>query len=204
MWIFGPVFGRVTDLYGPTPVLVPCSILCVFSLCMLSLSTEYYQISLSQGIGFGLGAGGIFTTCFVVAGQWFVKRRGLAVGIVSCGSSLGGVIFPFLVNRVIEDVGFAGAMRDITLFEGLLLLVACVLVKARLPRKKWNSNLKWFDAKILTAKSFGLYTLGAYLACGGFGPHSTSFLYSLRLLVSRQRFPSIGLLLSSNNFRFLN
>ena len=130
---------------------------------MLSLSTEYYQILLSQGIGFGLGAGGIFTTCFVVAGQWFVKQRGLAVGIVSCGSSLGGVILPFLVNRVIEDVGFAGAMRYIALFEGLLLLVACVLVKARLPRKKWNSNLKWFDAKLLTDKSFGLYTLGAYL-----------------------------------------
>ena len=130
---------------------------------MLSLSTEYYQIFLSQGLGFGLGAGGNFTTCFVVTGQWFVKRRGLAVGIVSCGSSLGGIIFPFFVNRVIEDVGFAGAIRYIALFKGLLLLVAYVLIKTRLPRKKWNSNLKWFDAKVLTDKSFGLYTLGAYL-----------------------------------------
>ena len=167
MWIGGPFFGRITDSYGPTPILVPCSVLCVFSLCMLSLSSKYYQIFLSQGLGFGLGAGGIFTTCFVVAGQWFVKRRGLAVGIVTCGSSLGGVVFPFLVNRVIEEVGFAGAMRYTALFIGILLSVACVLVKARLPRKKWNPDLRWFDLKMLMNRSFGLYTLGAFLVMWG-------------------------------------
>ena len=167
MWILGPFFGRITDTYGPTPILVPCSILCVFSLCMLSLSHEYYQIFLSQGLGFGIGAGGIFTTCLVVAGQWFVKRRGLAVGLVTCGSSLGGVVFPFLVNRVIEDVGFAGAMRYTALFIGILLAFACVLVKARLPRKNWNADLRWFNFKLLTQKSFGLYTLGAFLVMWG-------------------------------------
>ncbi|KAL8699515.1 MAG: hypothetical protein Q9201_005966 [Fulgogasparrea decipioides] len=163
MWILGPVFGRVTDSYGPTPIMIPCSLLCIFSLCMLSLSTKYYQIFLSQGLGFGLGAGGIFTTCFVVSGQWFVKRRGLAVGIVTCGSSLGGVIFPFLVNELTKDIGFAGAMRYTALFEAVLLAAACILVKARLPRKKWNPDLRWFDFRLLVDKSFGLYTFGAFL-----------------------------------------
>ena len=167
MWILGPFFGRITDSYGPTPVLIPCSILCVFSLCMLSLSSVYYQIFLAEGLGFGLGAGGIFTACFIVAGQWFVKRRGLAVGIVACGSSLGGVIFPFFVNRLIQDVEFAGAMRYTALLIGILLIFACVLVKARLPRKKWNPNLRWFDYKLLMEKSFGIYTLGAFMVMWG-------------------------------------
>ena len=167
MWILGPFFGRITDSYGPTPVLIPCSILCVFSLCMLSLSSVYYQIFLAEGLGFGLGAGGIFTACFIVAGQWFVKRRGLAVGIVPCGSSLGGVIFPFFVNRLIQDVEFAGAMRYTALLIGILLIFACVLVKARLPRKKWNPNLRWFDYKLLMEKSFGIYTLGAFMVMWG-------------------------------------
>lgn len=141
MWLLGSIFDRITDSYGPTPVLFPCSILCVFSLYMLSLSTEYYQIFLSQGLGFGLGGGGIFTTCLVMAGQWFVKQRGLAIGVATCGSSLGGIIFPFFVNRVIEDVGFGSAMRFTALFIGFLRFVACFLIKARLPKEKWNKDL---------------------------------------------------------------
>lgn len=89
MWILGPVFGRITDSYGPRLVMIPASMLCVFSLFMLSFSNLYTQIFVAQGLGFGLGAGGIFNTCLVATGQWFVKHRGLATGIVTCGSSLG-------------------------------------------------------------------------------------------------------------------
>lgn len=42
MWILDPFFNRITDFYEPTPILVPYSILYIFSLCMLSLSSDYY------------------------------------------------------------------------------------------------------------------------------------------------------------------
>ncbi|KAL9081760.1 MAG: hypothetical protein Q9159_007051 [Coniocarpon cinnabarinum] len=167
MWAPGPLFGRLTDTYGSPPVLYPCSLLCVFSLCMTSLCDKYYQIFLAQGLGFGIGAGGVFTCSFVCVGQWFVKRRGLAVGLASAGSSLGGVIFPLFVYKLIGEVGFNGAIRYTALLVGILLAGSAFLVKGRLPRKKWDWKAKWFEFRLFSDPKFAAYTSGCFLVMWG-------------------------------------
>ncbi|TGO57198.1 hypothetical protein BCON_0068g00290 [Botryotinia convoluta] len=148
MWLPAPLFGRLLDTYGPTPVLIPCSVLCVFSLCMTSLCHKYYQIILAQG-------------------QWFEKRGGLALGIVTAGSSLGGVIFPIFVNKLIDEVGFYGTVRYVALLIGILQVCACFLVRARMPHKKWNKEAKWVDFTLFKDPTFALYTVGAFLVMRG-------------------------------------
>jgi nitrate/nitrite transporter NarK len=129
---------------------------------MTSLADEYYQIFLAQGIVFGIGAGGVFTSAMVCVGQWFVKRRGLALGIAACGSSVGGVIFPVFLNRIVEERGFYGAVRYTALFIGILLAGSCFMVQSRLPRKAWNGKAQWFDLSLFKEKQFALYSLGAF------------------------------------------
>ena len=160
MWAPGPFFGRVVDAYGPAPIYYPCSLLCVFSLCMTSLADEYYQIFLAQGLGFGIGAGGVFAGSILCVGQWFGRRRGLAAGIAVAGSSVGGIIFPIFVNEVKEQVGFYGAVRYTALLMGILLAISCVLVRSRLPRRKWNRKARWFDATLFKNPVFAFYTFG--------------------------------------------
>ncbi|KAF2115917.1 major facilitator superfamily domain-containing protein [Lophiotrema nucula] len=167
MWLPGPLFGRIVDTWGPAPVLFPSCVLCVLALCTVSLAEKYYSIFLAQGLAFGIGSGGVFTASFVCVGQWFVRRRGLAIGIASSGSSLGGVIFPIFFDRVQRQVGFKGAVRYTALFIGILLAVSCFMVKSRLPRKKWNPDQKWFDLAMFKQKQFAVYTIGSFLVMWG-------------------------------------
>lgn len=42
-----------------------------------------------------------------VISHWFKERRGIALGLMATGSSCGGTIFPIMVTRLINDVGYA-------------------------------------------------------------------------------------------------
>ncbi|KAI1084230.1 hypothetical protein F5B20DRAFT_593347 [Whalleya microplaca] len=113
----------------------------------------------TYGAGLGLVA---YLRQLSSVGQWFVDGRGLAIGIASTGGSLGGVIFPVFLDRVRKAIGLNGAVRYTALLMGILLAISCFLIWARLPRKKWNPNLKWFDLTLFTDKQFAFYSLGAY------------------------------------------
>jgi MFS family permease len=53
-----------------------------------------------------LGCGGIFSATPAVVAHWFQKRRGLAMGLVATGSSLGGTVFPIAVKYLLPRVGY--------------------------------------------------------------------------------------------------
>lgn len=68
---------------------------------------------------------------------WFNKKRGLAYGILSTGSSVGGVIFPIMISRLIPAVGYGWAMRISAFLILFLLVLASLTVKSRvLPNSK--------------------------------------------------------------------
>lgn len=66
------------------------------SLFMTSLAKEFWQTMLAQGVGIGIGTGLIFLPALSVISQYFLKRRSLALGIVTTGSSVGGTYLAFL------------------------------------------------------------------------------------------------------------
>ncbi|RBQ70032.1 hypothetical protein FVER14953_02422 [Fusarium verticillioides] len=133
LFMFGPAVGKMIDVYGCRKTLLPFSIMAVFSVCMLSLCTKYWQVMLAQGVAFGFAAAGLSLPAMATATQWFSTKKGLAVGIVSAGSSLGGVIYPCMIPRLIEEVGFATAVRWTALLQGVLLVIANALCTSPFP-----------------------------------------------------------------------
>ena len=49
----GGFVGRLCDAVGPRIIMLPGSILLCFAIMMTSLSKEYYQFMLAQGVLFG-------------------------------------------------------------------------------------------------------------------------------------------------------
>ena len=92
MFAGSPICGKVFDSFGSRGLLIFGLFFHVFGVMMISLSSEYYQFFLAQSICSAMGASAIFWGANNSVGTWFARRRGLALGIVSSGSSIGGLV----------------------------------------------------------------------------------------------------------------
>lgn len=158
-------------------------------MALLSLCRTYVEIFLAQGVGFGIGASGMFACAMVACGQWFTKYRALAMGIVTSGSSIGkvapystlcalgmivetnsyakcragGVIHPIYIRILIQKIGFPGAVRYTALVIGICTAISCVTVATRLPSKNWDRESSFFNVGLFKKSAFTMYCVGSFL-----------------------------------------
>lgn len=83
--IAGPLFDRGFLLHVMS---IGC-FLTTLGLMMLSLCDQYYQVLLSQGLCCGIGSGLIYVPALSLVSTSFTTRRGIAVGTVTTGASIG-------------------------------------------------------------------------------------------------------------------
>ncbi|KAJ4508421.1 hypothetical protein HRR83_007353 [Exophiala dermatitidis] len=162
MFVGGLWVGRIYDNYGPRSLLLTGTFFHVFGLMMASISTTYYQFLLSQGVCSALGASMIFYPSMSAVVTWFFRRRALALGITASGSSLGGVIFPIMVERLIPQVGFGWTMRICAFLILGLMVVANLTIVSRIPPRPTPVRPKDFVVPFKEV-SFSLLALGSFL-----------------------------------------
>ncbi|RDL42466.1 uncharacterized protein BP5553_02445 [Venustampulla echinocandica] len=130
-----PVFGHIFDNYGARALLVGGAAFHVFGLMMVSLSKEYYQILLAQGVCSAVGASAVYWACSNAVGTGWLRRRGLAMGIASSGSSVGGIVGTAAIPALFDKIGFAWTMRAAAFVYLFLLSISITTVKSRLAHK---------------------------------------------------------------------
>ncbi|KAK2601903.1 hypothetical protein QQS21_004590 [Conoideocrella luteorostrata] len=167
MFIWGPVVGKLFDNYGPRWLLVIGTLMHVFGLMMVSLCTTYYQFILAQSICSATGASILFFAGVTAVSTWFVRHRALALGITVAGSSLGGVIFPIMVNHLNPRIGFPWTMRICAFLILGLCIFANFTVKSRLQHSPKPVNLDDYWRPLREAP-FATFTLGYFLFYLGF------------------------------------
>ncbi|KAI4617495.1 uncharacterized protein J4E87_003015 [Alternaria ethzedia] len=157
--VIGTLSGPLFDLGYFRSMLLVGNFLVVLGIMMLSLSTQYWQVFLSQGVCMGMGAGLLYIPSLAMVGVWFSKKRALAMGIVMSGIAVGGVIYIIMFDRLTKTAGFPWAIRAIgfvALAAALLSIPALLSGSAWLKHKRKRRAL--FDKSALHDRLFLVFT----------------------------------------------
>ncbi|ROT35098.1 MFS general substrate transporter [Sodiomyces alkalinus F11] len=142
------VFGFVYDKYGPRWIIIGGTVTYVFGMMMTSLATEYYQFFLAQSIVAGVGAGAAATVSMSAVISWFDRYRATAFGVMMSGSSVGGIVLPIMIPKLIDRVGFPWAMRVVGLLFLFMLSISCLTIRSRLPPRPKPFVLKEYGMSL--------------------------------------------------------
>lgn len=166
---------------GPHTTLAIGTFLTVFGVMMASISKVYYQFLLSHGVCTGLGIGLTFLPIVGLPNQWFSTRRGLAVGIALGGSSIGGVIWPVMVNQMInhDRIGYPWTMRAIGFIQLATMAAAIALIRSNVPRNKAVKLTSFHKPLMMACKSVGVVLFAFALLLHFFGIYIPYFYASV-------------------------
>ncbi|KAJ4251885.1 hypothetical protein NW762_011182 [Fusarium torreyae] len=133
----GAISGSMFDRYGSW-VLRPAAVTYVFATMMTSLCTEYWQFMLAQGVLMGIAMGFLQVPAFAAVSQYFDKKRAAAFGIAVSGSSVGGVVFPIALSKMLNDssLGFEWSIRVMGFVMIPLMTFSCIAIRPRVPSRK--------------------------------------------------------------------
>lgn len=125
------VLGRAVDRWGISSVLSLSAILLALGFGLSSIST-WVPLIIALHFLSGLGAAASFGPLIADVSQWFLKRRGVAVGIVASGNYLSGAVWPPFIAWIMEDYGWRGAYLALTVLVLVVVLPGAQLLRRRL------------------------------------------------------------------------
>ncbi|KAJ6562335.1 major facilitator superfamily domain-containing protein, partial [Mycena capillaripes] len=193
----GIFVGRAFDAGYFHHMIALGSVLQVASIFMISLTQwhQYYQASFSQllkkrrsdtlqvflahAVASGIGQSLLFLPSLSIIGQHFKQNRAFATGVGVSGASLGGVIWPIVLNQLSKRTSFDNAVRATGAITGALLVIANLAMKTK-THATGPTALKPKLKVILTDWAFMSSIAGAFIVgLGLFFPYFYLQLYAV-------------------------
>jgi MFS family permease len=137
--IVSPLIGRTMDRFGPRTVMELGVVLMAGGLLLAPLTTQPWHLYLT--IGVLVGAGSI---CLGYSGQslflpnWFIRSRGLAIGLAFAGVGIGSVTLLPWVQHMIDQTGWRTACTAM----GILILVVLAPINLLLRKRPQDIGLE--------------------------------------------------------------
>jgi MFS family permease len=130
--IGGILMGRLADRFGVVAPIVVGALLLGVGYVATGYAANLWQFALAQGL-IGLGSSGSFGPIMADMSHWFVRRRGIAVAIASCGNYLSGVIWPPIIQHFIASNGWRPTQIVVGIVCVVLMLPLSFGMRRRAP-----------------------------------------------------------------------
>jgi len=158
-FFIGAFSGRLLDAGLFRPTLIVGSVLQLLGIFLMSISTRYWQLMLTQGVLTGIGGGIFFTPSMGLMSTYFSSKRAFAIGIATTGNAVGGMVYPVLVKELLPKIGFAWTTRVLGFLNLALLTIAIAFMRPRLPPRKSGPVIDW---SAFTEPTYALFVAGLF------------------------------------------
>ena len=128
--LIAAVGGGAMDRYGPRKVGILMGTFTGLSLLLTSQARAPWQLLITYSLLFSLGTGAVYTVVNSTASRWFVKKRGLVVGITSSGGGVGAIVIAPFATFLISSLDWRGAFVVMGFISWIsMVAVSTLLVK---------------------------------------------------------------------------
>jgi MFS family permease len=187
--IGGVFMGLVSDRINTRAVCIFGAMVIGLGFALLSIQESLMGFLLLHFAMGALGCACLYTPVIAATGLWFEQRRGLAIGLVTAGGTMGQGITPLLLQPVIDGLGWrAGYLALAALF---LCLVAPLMWLIEKPSASQSSSQASKDATWPIPPALGVAWLGAaaFMCCAAM---ATPLVHLVPLMIECGRSPGMA------------
>ena len=121
------IAGRLIDKYDPRWVIFGGGSIAALGMILSGFATNTWQLILFYSIFVGIGDTVLYITCVAVVSRWFTKKRAFAIGIITTGVPLSGLLTNPLTASLINNFGYRHALFSLGGIMLIVLLAAFVM-----------------------------------------------------------------------------
>ncbi len=127
----GPFMAAFVDVFGLKRMMLYSMSILSIGLGLTFVMKSEWQLILIWGVMLGIGSGLFLTVLSTqVANRWFVKRRGLAVGILTAATATGQLILLPVLASFVENYSWRAAIALIFCLSIAMLVLIAIFMKS--------------------------------------------------------------------------
>ncbi|CAG8179790.1 unnamed protein product [Penicillium salamii] len=142
-------------------------VITVLGSLLSSFSVQVWHLIATQGVMCAIGNGLLFSPSSLYLDQWFLRRKGLAIGIMWAAKSITGVVLPFIASACLNKFGSSTTLRAWTVTTLLTTLLALPFMKPRIPISS-SATARPLDLSFLKQRTFLMLQAGNIIQSFGY------------------------------------